>query len=66
MQPDILITVACSLSYTFFTYLSLSVPKVDQINNRLGPLTDEFKDLVYPPGYNPESKPAAKRKTGQR
>ncbi|XP_053197268.1 X-ray repair cross-complementing protein 6 [Scomber japonicus] len=41
----------------------LIMPKVDQINNRLGPLTDEFKDLVYPPGYNPESKPAAKRKT---
>ncbi|KAM8836353.1 X-ray repair cross-complementing protein 6 isoform 2-T2 [Spinachia spinachia] len=41
----------------------LIMPKVDQINNRLGPLVQEFKDLVYPDNYNPESKPAAKRKT---
>ena len=44
---------------------SVSVPKVDQMNQRLGPLVQEFKDLVYPPDYNPEGKPAAKRKTGQ-
>lgn len=56
-----------SSCHTFCTYLSLfvSVPKVDQINHRLGPLAQEFKDLVYPSHYNPESKPAAKRKTGQ-
>uniref|UniRef100_A0A3Q4AJU1 DNA helicase n=1 Tax=Mola mola TaxID=94237 RepID=A0A3Q4AJU1_MOLML len=41
----------------------LIMPKVDQINHRLGPLAEEFKDLVYPANYNPESKPAAKRKT---
>lgn len=41
------------------------MPKVDQINQRLGPLAEEFKDLVYPASYNPESKPAAKRKSGQ-
>uniref|UniRef100_A0A3Q3E8T1 DNA helicase n=1 Tax=Labrus bergylta TaxID=56723 RepID=A0A3Q3E8T1_9LABR len=41
----------------------LIMPKVDQIDRRLGPLVEEFKDLVYPDGYNPESKPAAKRKT---
>lgn len=41
----------------------LIMPKVDQIDYRLGPLVQEFKDLVYPAGYNPESKPAAKRKT---
>ncbi|XP_043958659.1 X-ray repair cross-complementing protein 6 [Gambusia affinis] len=41
----------------------LIMPKVDQIDQRLGPLVDEFKDLVYPAGYNPESKPAPKRKT---
>ncbi|XP_068160757.1 X-ray repair cross-complementing protein 6 [Antennarius striatus] len=40
----------------------LIMPKVDQINSRVGPLAQEFKDLVYPEGYNPESKPAAKRK----
>uniref|UniRef100_A0A3Q4MA68 DNA helicase n=1 Tax=Neolamprologus brichardi TaxID=32507 RepID=A0A3Q4MA68_NEOBR len=41
----------------------LIMPKVDQIDQRLGPLVQEFKDLVYPAYYNPESKPAAKRKT---
>ncbi|XP_028264287.1 X-ray repair cross-complementing protein 6 [Parambassis ranga] len=41
----------------------LIMPKVDQIDRRLGPLVQEFKDLVYPDGYNPESKPAPKRKT---
>lgn len=41
----------------------LIMPKVEQIDNRLGPLAQEFKDLVYPDGYNPEGKPAAKRKT---
>ncbi|KAF1374173.1 hypothetical protein PFLUV_G00246800 [Perca fluviatilis] len=41
----------------------LIMPKVDQIDGRLGPLVDEFKDLVYPFNYNPDSKPAAKRKT---
>ncbi|XP_041819201.1 X-ray repair cross-complementing protein 6 isoform X2 [Chelmon rostratus] len=41
----------------------LIMPKVDQIDHRLGPLVQEFKDLVYPANYNPESKPAAKRKT---
>ncbi|KAM4716153.1 X-ray repair cross-complementing protein 6 isoform 1-T2 [Anableps anableps] len=41
----------------------LIMPKVDQIDQRLGPLVEEFKDLVYPAGYNPESKPAPKRKT---
>lgn len=41
----------------------LIMPKVDQIDHRLGPLVQEFKDLVYPANYNPESKSAAKRKT---
>lgn len=48
------------MSLSFFA----SVPKVDQIDARLGGLIQEFKDLVYPADYNPESKPAAKRKTG--
>uniref|UniRef100_A0A8C5H0J9 DNA helicase n=1 Tax=Gouania willdenowi TaxID=441366 RepID=A0A8C5H0J9_GOUWI len=42
----------------------LIMPKVEQIDRRLGSLVDEFKNLVYPANYNPESKPAAKRKTG--
>lgn len=35
------------------------------IDDRLDPLVQEFKDLVYPPDYNPEGKPAAKRKPGE-
>lgn len=35
------------------------------MDERLGPLVQEFKDLVYPAGYNPESKPSAKRKPGE-
>lgn len=55
-----------SLSHTVLSlFVSVSVPKVEQINNRLGPLAQEFTDLVYPADYNPEGKPAAKRKTGQ-
>ncbi|KAF7647724.1 hypothetical protein LDENG_00167740 [Lucifuga dentata] len=41
----------------------LIMPKVEQMDRRLGPLVQEFKDLVYPSDYNPEAKPAAKRKT---
>ncbi|KAM9773700.1 X-ray repair cross-complementing protein 6 [Syngnathus typhle] len=40
----------------------LIMPKVEQIDGRLGSLVQEFKDLVYPADYNPEYKPAAKRK----
>ncbi|XP_029383648.1 X-ray repair cross-complementing protein 6 [Echeneis naucrates] len=41
----------------------LIMPKVEQIDSRLGPLVQDFKDLVYPADYNPDSKPAPKRKT---
>lgn len=41
------------------------MPKVDQIDHRLGPLVQEFKDLVYPADYNPETKSAPKRKIGE-
>ncbi|CAJ0933092.1 unnamed protein product [Ranitomeya imitator] len=41
----------------------LTLPKTNMIDNRLGSLSEEFKELVYPPGYNPESK-AGKRKQG--
>lgn len=41
----------------------LTLPKTDMIDNRLGSLSEEFKELVYPPGYNPENK-AVKRKQG--
>ncbi|KAF4106627.1 X-ray repair cross-complementing protein 6 [Onychostoma macrolepis] len=43
----------------------LTMPKVQMMDARLGPLTQEFKDLVYPDDYNPEGKPAAKRKTAE-
>lgn len=46
-------------------FVTVAVPKVDQINQRLGPLAQEFTELVYPAGYNPEIKPAPKRKSGQ-
>lgn len=35
------------------------------IDDRLGLLVQEFKDLVYPADYNPEGKPSAKRKPGE-
>ncbi|XP_076025827.1 X-ray repair cross-complementing protein 6 [Genypterus blacodes] len=40
----------------------LIMPKLEQMDGRLGPLVQEFKDLVYPADYNPEGKPAAKRR----
>ncbi|XP_007259146.1 X-ray repair cross-complementing protein 6 [Astyanax mexicanus] len=42
-----------------------TMPKVQMMDERLGPLVQEFKDLVYPADYNPESKPAAKRKPAE-
>ncbi|CAH2312238.1 X-ray repair cross-complementing 6 [Pelobates cultripes] len=41
----------------------LTLPKVAMIDNRVGSLVDEFKEMVYPAGYNPEGKPV-KRKQG--
>nr|XP_004610780.1 unnamed protein product [Sorex araneus] len=34
----------------------LTLPKVEAMDKRLGSLVDEFKELVYPPGYSPEGK----------
>ncbi|XP_036617542.1 X-ray repair cross-complementing protein 6 [Trichosurus vulpecula] len=39
----------------------LTLPKVEAMDLRLGSLVEEFKELVYPPDYNPERK-AEKRK----
>ncbi|KAA0725242.1 X-ray repair cross-complementing protein 5 [Triplophysa tibetana] len=44
------------------TIEDLTMPKVEMIDGRIGSLAQEFKDLVYPLHYNPEGKPAAKRK----
>ncbi|XP_049482384.1 X-ray repair cross-complementing protein 6 [Panthera uncia] len=41
--------------------VDLTLPKTKAIDKRLGPLVDEFKELVYPPDYNPEEK-GSKRK----
>ncbi|XP_013884155.1 X-ray repair cross-complementing protein 5 [Austrofundulus limnaeus] len=41
----------------------LIMPKVEQIDHCLGPLVQDFKDMVYPPDYNPETKTAPKHKT---
>lgn len=59
------ILVFTSFLFSSFVFFPTLEPKVDQIDQRLGPLVEEFKDLVYPAGYNPETKPAPKRKTGQ-
>ncbi|XP_072524254.1 X-ray repair cross-complementing protein 6 [Salminus brasiliensis] len=42
-----------------------TMPKIQMMDERLGPLVQEFKDLVYPADYNPEGKPAAKRKPAE-
>ncbi|XP_004484200.2 X-ray repair cross-complementing protein 6 isoform X1 [Dasypus novemcinctus] len=41
--------------------VDLTLPKAEKMNKRLGSLVDEFKELVYPPNYNPEGK-VTKRK----
>ncbi|PKK29805.1 X-ray repair complementing defective repair in Chinese hamster cells 6, partial [Columba livia] len=39
----------------------LTMPKNEEMNRRLGSLVEEFKQLVYPPDYNPDGK-GVKRK----
>ncbi|KAM9388650.1 X-ray repair cross-complementing protein 6 [Phaethornis superciliosus] len=39
----------------------LTMPKSEEMNRRLGSLVEEFKELVYPPDYNPDGN-AVKRK----
>ncbi|KAF3823766.1 hypothetical protein GH733_007234 [Mirounga leonina] len=34
--------------------VGLTLPKIEAIDKRLGSLVNEFKELVYPPDYNPE------------
>ncbi|XP_041714701.1 X-ray repair cross-complementing protein 5-like [Coregonus clupeaformis] len=42
-----------------------TMPKVKMMDQRLGSLAQEFKDLVYPADYNPEGKTAPKRKPAE-
>jgi hypothetical protein len=57
--PAVLITYLST--FRCFDFL---VPKVEAMNRRLGSLVDEFKELVYPPDYNPMGK-VTKRKQGE-
>ncbi|NXC15698.1 XRCC6 protein, partial [Corythaeola cristata] len=41
----------------------LTMPKAEEMDRRLGKLVEEFKQLVYPPDYNPDGK-VVKRKQG--
>ncbi|ELW64430.1 X-ray repair cross-complementing protein 6 isoform X2 [Tupaia chinensis] len=34
--------------------VDLTLPKVEEMDKRLGSLVDEFKELVYPPDYTPD------------
>lgn len=40
----------------------LTEPKVEAIERKAGEAIREFKDIVFPDGYNPDAKPAPKRK----
>ena len=40
----------------------LTEPDLDRIERRAGNLLNEFKELVFPPDYDPEKKPGTKRK----
>ncbi|XP_066039703.1 X-ray repair cross-complementing protein 6 isoform X3 [Chamaea fasciata] len=39
----------------------LTMPKSEQMCQRLGNLVNEFKQLVYPPGYNPDGNAAVRK-----
>ncbi|CAB1349268.1 unnamed protein product [Coregonus sp. 'balchen'] len=42
-----------------------TMPNVNLMDQRLGSLAQEFRDLVYPADYNPEGKTAPKRKPAE-
>ncbi|CAB1319551.1 unnamed protein product [Coregonus sp. 'balchen'] len=42
-----------------------TMPNVNMMDQRLGSLAQEFRDLVYPADYNPEGKTAPKRKPAE-
>lgn len=37
-------------------------PNNDKLDRRAGSLVNEFKEMVYPEGYNPSAKPAAAKR----
>nr|XP_003221047.1 PREDICTED: X-ray repair cross-complementing protein 6 isoform X1 [Anolis carolinensis]XP_008108956.1 PREDICTED: X-ray repair cross-complementing protein 6 isoform X1 [Anolis carolinensis]XP_008108957.1 PREDICTED: X-ray repair cross-complementing protein 6 isoform X1 [Anolis carolinensis]XP_008108958.1 PREDICTED: X-ray repair cross-complementing protein 6 isoform X1 [Anolis carolinensis] len=42
----------------------LTMPKVEVMDSRLDNLVEEFKQLVYPPGYDPDSKATKRKQAG--
>ena len=44
------------------TVVDLTEPDLERISRRAGGLLQEFKEMVYPPSYDPEGKGGAKRK----
>uniref|UniRef100_A0A0F7Z7V5 DNA helicase n=1 Tax=Crotalus adamanteus TaxID=8729 RepID=A0A0F7Z7V5_CROAD len=42
----------------------LTVPKIELMDGRLGSLAEEFKQLVYPPGYDPDGKTIKRKQAG--
>ncbi|KAM6437763.1 X-ray repair cross-complementing protein 6 isoform 3-T5 [Liasis olivaceus] len=42
----------------------LTVPKIELMDCRLGNLAEEFKQLVYPPGYDPDGKATKRKQAG--
>ncbi|XP_044083327.1 X-ray repair cross-complementing protein 6 isoform X1 [Neovison vison] len=45
--------------------VDLTLPKIEAIDKRLGFLVSEFKELVYPPDYNPEGKVSKRKQDGE-
>lgn len=71
-HASFLAVLKLAFSHPFFLFnlslsfsLSLSVPNVNMMDQRLGSLAQEFRDLVYPADYNPEGKTGPKRKPGE-
>ncbi|OWK03815.1 XRCC6, partial [Cervus elaphus hippelaphus] len=64
MEPEQAVDLTCKEAETELRssfHGRLSLPKTEVMDKRLGSLVDEFKELVYPPDYNPEGK-VTKRK----
>lgn len=55
---------ACDHQATLLVFNFL-VPKTEVMIKRLGSFVDEFKELVYPPDYNPEGKVTKRKQSKQ-
>uniref|UniRef100_G3SIR7 Ku domain-containing protein n=1 Tax=Gorilla gorilla gorilla TaxID=9595 RepID=G3SIR7_GORGO len=45
--------------------VDLILPKVEEMNKRLGSMVNEFKELVYSPDYNPEGKITKRKRNNE-